>query len=435
MKRLKILFVADDYTGASDTLATLSRAGLKAVLYPRVPDFVNDADVAVLDAIGIATGLRGLGPEEGRRTVAELSPQLAEIEADFVHFKVSSTFDSTPDTGNICAVVDVLAQARKTGWIAIVGGQPSLGRYCLFGTLFAAAADGTVHRIDRHPVMKAHPTTPMGEADLRFHLGKQGWTDIGLVDFRSYGHGAERLADQILGRIAKGEKRTLFDVSSQTDLALIGSALHIVARERKLLCIGASSVPEALTSQGQVMPAARPAERLAFDGPVFALAGSRSSVTANQINHAQRYDILTVDPVDLAGGAEGPARRCVALLSLGRNVLVGVSGERSPVIGGRYLAEAVARFAADVLSRIRPGCVVVAGGDTSSAAILALGIESISFVADIDRGVPLVELRGEGHLDRLPMVLKGGQMGGPTIFDDLACLSVPHLTQSDEQLD
>lgn len=438
MKRMKILFVADDFTGASDTLATLSRAGLKARLYPRVPDLANDADAAALDAIGIATGLRGMGPREGRAAMEELAAQLAAIGADFTHFKVCSTFDSAPDTGNICAVVDVLAQARKFDWVAIVGGQPSLSRYCLFGTLFAAAADGTVHRIDRHPVMKTHPTTPMGEADLRFHLARQGWNGIGLVDFRCYGQGAAKLADQIFERIAKGETRTLLDVSSQTDLALIGAALHIVAREKTLLCIGASSVAEALASQSQRMPAAKPAEPVAFDGPVFALAGSRSSVTADQISHAQRYDVLTIDPADLAGRREtddAPAGRCAALLSEGRHVLLAVSGAQSPVIGGRSLAEAVARLAADVLSRVRPGCVVLAGGDTSSATISALGIESISFVADIDRGVPLVELGGGDLLDRLPMVLKGGQMGGPTLFDDLARLSVSCLTPSAEQRD
>ncbi len=425
MKPVKILFVGDDFTGASDTLATLSRAGLKTLLYPRVAEVVNDTDVAALDAVGIATGLRGLGPEAGRATMEDIAAQLATIEADFIHFKVCSTFDSAPDTGNICAAVDVLAGARKTEWIAILGGQPSLGRYCLFGTLYAAAADGSVHRIDRHPVMKAHPITPMGEADLRLHLGKQGWNGIGLIDFRTYSQGAEMLANQILERIARGEARTLFDVSSQADVAVIGSALDIVARQKRILCVGASSVAEALTSQAQPMPAARSAKPLAFEGPAFVLVGSRSPVTADQIGHAQQYDVVTVDPADLAGSQEAidaMAGRAATVLSEGRNLLLAVSAAPSP-LRGRELAAALARLSADVLARVRPGCVLIAGGDTSSAIISALGIESMSFVGDIDRGVPLVELRGGNRFDGLPIALKGGQMGGPNLFDDLARLS------------
>ena len=429
MKRVKILFVGDDFTGASDTLATLSRAGLKALLFPRVPDAVNDKDLAALDAVGIATGLRGLGPDAGRRVAQDLATQLAAIEADFVHFKVCSTFDSAPGTGNICAAVDVLAGVRSIDWVAILGGQPSLGRYCLFGALYAAAADGTVHRIDRHPVMKAHPTTPMGEADLRLHLGAQGWSDIGLVDFRAYEQSAEALADQILRRIGEGETHTLFDASRQTDLQLIGAALHIVAREKKVLCVGASSVAEALT-QSQQAPAVRPAEQIAFDGPVFVLVGSRSPVTASQISHAQQYDIVTIDPAELAGGGEavaGIAGRCVAVLAEGRNLLLAVSSAPSP-LHGRELAEALARLSADILARVRPGCVIIAGGDTSSAIISALGIESMSFIADMDHGVPLVELRGgEERFNGLRMAMKGGQMGRPTLFDDLARQSTGRL--------
>ena len=56
---------------------------------------------------------------------------------------------------------------------AIVGGQPDLERYCLFGNLFAAAGSGAeVHRIDRHPTMSRHPVTPMGEAEHRWTASK-----------------------------------------------------------------------------------------------------------------------------------------------------------------------------------------------------------------------------------------------------------------------
>ena len=57
------VYVADDFTGASDTLATLARAGLRARLFLDVPTV---EEVAGLDAFGIATEARALGNGEAR---------------------------------------------------------------------------------------------------------------------------------------------------------------------------------------------------------------------------------------------------------------------------------------------------------------------------------------------------------------------------------
>jgi uncharacterized protein YgbK (DUF1537 family) len=58
---------------------------------------------------------------------------------------------------------------------------PRLKRYQVFGNLFAVV-DGVGHRLDRHPTMSRHPVTPMGEADLRLHLGRQTSRPIELID-------------------------------------------------------------------------------------------------------------------------------------------------------------------------------------------------------------------------------------------------------------
>ena len=106
---------------------------------------------------------------------------------EILHYKCCSTFDSAPHVGNIGAAVRALQRHFPNPLVPIVGGQPNLGRYCLFGTLFAAAgAGGDVYRIDRHPTMSVHPVTPMGEADLRKHFAKQGLERIGLIDYRVY---------------------------------------------------------------------------------------------------------------------------------------------------------------------------------------------------------------------------------------------------------
>jgi hypothetical protein len=45
--------------------------------------------------------------------------------------------------------------------IPVVVGAPALGRYCVFGNLFVRnAGEEEPIRIDRHPSMSRHPTTP-----------------------------------------------------------------------------------------------------------------------------------------------------------------------------------------------------------------------------------------------------------------------------------
>src|SRR4029450_457106 len=52
------------------------------------------------------------------------------------------------------------------GPIAVAPAQPGFGRFTAFSDHYATFA-GQIHRLDRHPVMSQHPSTPMHEADLR----------------------------------------------------------------------------------------------------------------------------------------------------------------------------------------------------------------------------------------------------------------------------
>jgi uncharacterized protein YgbK (DUF1537 family) len=419
MARPAIAFVGDDFTGASDALATLARGGLKTRLYTRFPDKVPDD----LDAIGIATELRAMSPQEARAVMEELAPEIVALGARITHLKVCSTFDSSPTTGNICVVAETLEAALGAGFTAIVGGQPSLGRYCLFGTLFAAAGDGKIHRIDRHPVMKAHPITPMAEADLRRHLEAQGWSDIGLVDYRSYAAGPDSLRTEIARRIDEGERRALFDISSEKDIEVVGRALWDIADGTRILCVGASSIAEAVSPLVRADAALAPIPpSLPVKGPVLILSGSRSPTTAAQIEAAGAYEKIEVAAADIvkeSAAAHKVSSRSRALLDAGRNVLVSVAAGSDGTIAGRELSRALAKFAAHMLGRVRPRCLVVAGGDTSSAIISGLDVEALEFVRDIDPGVSLLRARGTGAVEGLPMVLKGGQMGRRDLFDRL----------------
>ena len=421
-----IVFVGDDFTGACDTLATLARAGRRTRLFLDVPDLHTVAPA--LDAVGVATGLRALAAHDISAALQEMAPKLARLKARFVHYKVCSTFDSGPQVGSIGAAVLALRKHLAPVLVAIIGGQPSLGRYCHFGNLFAAAADGEVYRIDRHPVMRDHPVTPMREADLRVHLGAQQLTPIRLLDRAARAEGAASLARAIHGAIATGSRELLFDVGATDDLLVIGEALRQIEVSGPILLVGASSVAESLTLSDPA-PALRnqspgatvkPREVSARKAPVLVFAGSRSSVTEAQIASSRRFHRIAIEPADLAlPAAVGRiAGACTAALRDGSNVLAYLLPGRGHGMSGLRLAHASAELVATIVDAEPIGSLGVAGGDTSSVIVRRLGFTSLSYDHDLDRGVPVCVGQAAGScLDGVSLMLKGGQMGAPDILD------------------
>ncbi|MFN4155325.1 MAG: four-carbon acid sugar kinase family protein [Paracoccaceae bacterium] len=385
------VFVADDFTGASDTLATLARAGYRARLYRDLPD---PGALAGIEAWGIATAARSLDRRDIASLAARIGSGLARHAPRFLHVKICSTFDSSADTGNIALLARGLALATGIADIAVIGGQPSLGRHAIFGTLFARGPDGRTHRIDRHPVMAAHPVTPMHEADLIRHLATLGLTGLHHVGRGQSGLGFPRF----------------YDALDQADVTAAGQDL--LATGKPLVVMGASSVAEGwLVAQAPRTIAKRPDIRA--QGPVFAFAGSRSPQTAAQIAAADGLERLGIAPANLLDDP-GPALHWAqARLARGQDCLVHLTAETAGIPPAR-LAQASAAFVGDVVARTRPGGLVVAGGDTSSAIVTLLAPDWLDYAADLCPGVPL--LRAQVNGTGLLLALKGGQMGADSFF-------------------
>ena len=414
-----IAYYGDDFTGATDTLATASRAGLRTMLFLRVPGEAELAAAGELDCLGIAGIARSLDPGAMTRELVPVAAFFGKLAPRFVHYKTCSTFDSAPHAGNIAHAIAQFRVAAPDPLVAIVGGQPNLRRYCLYANLFAAAGiDGEIHRIDRHPTMSRHPVTPMIEADLRRHLAAQGLTAILSVPYTEYALPPDALDAAIDARCARNPGALLFDVSRQSDLPAIGRALHKRPARGAILAVGPSSVVDALAPQSdRPAPTYRPG---AAQGPVFVLAGSLSPVTREQLRHSPSFTRVDLDAAALVAGEPGPLAEIDALLNAGRHVIAATiipdGGPRNP----RDVAKATGGFLGSVLRRSKLHRIGIAGGDTSSYAIGALDIWGLTHAGDLAAGAPLCRARSnDPALDGLEVMLKGGQMGPNDIFERL----------------
>jgi uncharacterized protein YgbK (DUF1537 family) len=415
----------DDFTGATDTLANLARRGKRALLFLRQPAAAELAAAGPLDALGIAGATRAMTAAEIAAELAPVGGFFRGLGVDLLHYKICSTFDSAPDRGSIGAALAALRPAFPHPWLPILGGQPDLGRYCLFGNLFAAAGTGgEVFRLDRHPTMRAHPVTPMQEADLRRHLAAQGLAPLAHLPFTAQGPGLEAAFAAALA----GEHRAmLLDVARDEDLPPLGRLLWRQAARAPLLVAGASGVAQALAAAWPGAEAAAPLPEPPLgpaEGPVLVMVGSLSPISRAQAEAATGFQRLAADPARLLSDAAHRATlRAEALRRLrgGQHLLIATDPPGSTPPPARDVALATAEFLAGLLAEAPVRRLGIAGGDTSSLATQALDLWGLSYRTSLAPGVTLCRAHSrDARLDGMELMLKGGQMGPPDLFARLA---------------
>ena len=72
---------------------------------------------------------------------------LKKLNPRHVHYKVCSTFNSSPTIGSIGKAIDLGVEVFKTPFVPLLVAAPILGRYCLFGNLFARMGIGSEGKI------------------------------------------------------------------------------------------------------------------------------------------------------------------------------------------------------------------------------------------------------------------------------------------------
>jgi uncharacterized protein YgbK (DUF1537 family) len=383
---------------------------------------------------------------------------LGDLDPALFHYKVCSTFDSSPEVGSIGRAIDLGQEAFDSPFVPVVVSAPELeprGRYVLFGNLFATV-EGETYRIDRHPTMSRHPVTPMTEGDLRVHLGEQTDRDIGLLDVRRIdGADDDALGDHLDAVVAEDEV-VVFDGLNREHQRTVGRLLwERCARhdDGPLFSASSSGLDYALSyhwrDAGVVSPPDLPESAGAVER-VLVMSGSASPVNRDQIDWALAHGFegirldtpRLVDP-DEAADARGEAvDAALDALADGRSPLCySARGPDDPALERtRERFEAVAADAAadaevgrldevlgreqgritrTVLDEAEPPVerVCVAGGDTSGAVAPHLDVLALEFLVTVGPGSPLCRATSRTPaLDGLELALKGGQV--ETVHDE-----------------
>ncbi len=435
MRDLLVSYYGDDFTGSTDVMEALASNGIATVLFLGIPD------QALLDrfqhcrAVGIAGTSRSENPAWMQEHLAPAFEWLKDQQAQICHYKVCSTFDSAPDVGNIGKAIEIGKDIFGQSLVPVIVGAPQLKRYTTFGNLFAAY-QGHVFRIDRHPVMSRHPVTPMHEADLALHLGRQTDLPVSLADLTLLGaDDADERIDQLL---AGASGILLLDVDSADSQASAGRQLQRITDAKGGFVAGSSGVEYALLNAWRAEGLI--GERVEFQSPgkverLAVVSGSVSPTTERQIRTAIGDGFLDVplDPLALVGpNAEAALDVAIAAglaaLKAGRSVILhtalGPSADRGADIdqlpGARHrLGRALGTILRRLVETEGLTRAVIAGGDTSSHALKELRVDALTTLLPLPQtpGSPLCTAHGSyAATDGLQIALKGGQVGSDGYF-------------------
>jgi 3-oxoisoapionate kinase len=402
---LLLSFYGDDFTGSTDVMEALALHGVKTALFTRLPSQIELSSFDDYQAIGLAGTSRSQSPEWMALNLPQVFRWMKSLEAKFCHYKICSTFDSSPESGSIGCAIEIALGCFDQNEVPMIVGVPQLKRFTFAGTLFAAYQDH-VYRIDRHPVMSRHPVTPMHEADLRLHLKKQTDQAVDLID--------------------------VWDEPSQlrAGQALLQRSLPFV--------VGSSGVEyalvKALIAAGKIDGHAD-FEPLTKVDRMIVMSGSVSATTERQIQYALAHGFkgIAIDVLELAGKSHSMSIKkyideAMDHLNLGQSVLVysalGPATDQSEKLkdsrqARQSIGEGLGQILRDLIQQSGVRRAAIAGGDSSGHALTNLDIYALTTRLPLraSPGSPLCLAHSSNpHFHNFEIAMKGGQVGSDDYF-------------------
>jgi uncharacterized protein YgbK (DUF1537 family) len=446
--QLLLAYYGDDFTGSTDALEFLTLAGVKTVLFLKKPEQKDLERFSGIQAIGFAGKSRSMSPSEMETELFPAFENLKSFGPAHFHYKVCSTFDSAPHIGSIGKAIEIGSQVFDQKTVLVSPSAPHLGRFCVFGNLFArmgTAGNGEVFRVDRHPSMNKHPVTPALEGDLTLHLAKQTDKRIGLVNLITI----EKGRTEVLKAVASNKAEILFfDGFNLEHLKTIGIVFNQLAKENTLFSVGSSGIEMGLgldwiekkiietemvfTSPGEATP-------------ILILSGSCSPITQNQIEYALGNGFLEIaldsKAVDIQNQATiitSAVSQIIYNLNIGKSTIVHTSlGPNDPRVEetelyfkrsgvaendiqkqtSKIYGKVLGQITKEVLKAVQLKRILFAGGDTSSYAASELDIIALEMIAPLAPGAPLCKAVSDNELvNGLELNFKGGQVGTEDYF-------------------
>lgn len=427
--------VADDLTGANDTLVQFAEAGFLARLSLAGPDTLADPDTghstAAPAALALVTDARPLDADHARSRTSEAVHQLSRTGINRLYVKIDSTMRGSV-AGQIAGALQAWGETHPDPFAVVCPAYPAMGRVVDGGQLLVHG-----ERVELSPA-GSDPVTPVLTSGMRDLL-----PDAVLAPNLSTVP-AEQRANVLLSA-AQESSVVVVDATTQSDLGVIAAALLELGS--RAVPVGSAGLAAALAAEWT-----SPVER---DATILQSVSGRTLVVVSSLHDVSREQTRvltescpdselvalypTMDNLRTAAAAEAWLEEKVPPHDLPSTVVMvspsrtGSREEGQPdgANTGARVADGLATLATALMERHRFSNLVLMGGDGARAVLRACGAESVTVRGAVQEGVPLGVING-GRAHGVRTVTKAGGFGSPETLVHILETLTKHIPLSTE---
>ena len=385
-----MFILADDLSGGADCAVGGAKAGLRSIVL--LDHTVHEsAQVESAQVVAVDADSRYRTPEESRAINLAIW-RSHSAPGRLFYKKIDSTL-----RGNFATDASALVGA---GVAIVAPAFPYAGRTVREGRAFVKGVP--LERTEIWSNERMH-----GDADLTAMLRANGVSALSVPLEAVRGDLRRELARLVSGGQVQA---VVCDAEEDDDLAAIAGASFGLP----VYWVGSAGlVAHLLRAAGLEGHAPQP--RLAVTAPIVTVVGSLSAVSRQQADVLEsRADLSVFAPAAeaLRAGEGHPLwqslrDRVDQALSAGRDVLIRTGSEgRGDLAGGHVLCESLGRLLVTVGPRV--GALVATGGETARALLLALGMQGLRLIREVEPGIPLSLALGRRPI---PVITKAGAFG------------------------
>src|SRR5581483_1110960 len=354
--------LADDLTGACDIGGELLPWPGGIAVQPALD--ASTADVRPGTLCVRNTQSRTLPPGEARRRVGAALADVGPGWAGLVLKKIDTGL-----RGQLGAEIDAAMDALGIDEAFVLPAIPEIGRTTQQGRQMIGGV--AVHQT----AFARDPQNPIRDASVPAAIETTSRRRAAVLGLGAVRGGLAAAIDE-----ARSAGASVLVCDAETDADLERAVRALLLRARPLLLVGSTGLARALrrvlgTEQaGRVRPVAGPLP--ASGSGVLVVAGSAHPTTRTQIDRAAARGLVEPFALEGAAGAEHVGLAAGRALRAGRAAAVVPPPEVAPEHSDTVLA-GLRRAALAALSRVRPGGLVLIGGETSYQVLEGLGLPSL----------------------------------------------------------
>ncbi|WP_414147409.1 D-threonate kinase [Erwinia sp. BNK-24-b] len=414
---MKMLVIADDFTGANDTGVQLAKKGARTDVLLRDGSAYNrHADVIVVNTDSRACDAL----TAANRVSKAIAGLLSAMDAPLIYKKIDSTF-----RGNVGAEIAAAMQAVHARIAIVAAAIPAAGRVTLNGHCL-------VNQIPVHQTeFASDPKTPVATSRIADLLAQQAGLkvqELYLEQVRSPD------LDQTLKLLAKDEP-TLVVVDAVTEEDLQAVAQAAVRLDCRYVLAGAAGLANALPCSAYLTARAKL--------PMLIVAGSMSEATRRQVACVSQQENLRIVDIEVQAllGSE-PHRQVDELAGIAARILhqrqhcvlrtcrderdreqINTLCEQWQLTRqalGEIISQRLAELTLAILDRAQVGSLFLTGGDIAIAVARILNAQGYRIAGEIAPCIPWGTFT-QSDIDDLPVITKAGGFGSENILREAIC--------------